>query len=94
MNKTIEYIEDRIKIHKISKESALKIMKDYEGIVPVKSYKKLVEEDDKNKEILIEINGKKVPLSKLPCIKNNCEWRYSIHCPKCEWNKNGKVKVY
>lgn len=48
----------------------------------------------KNKEILIEINGKKVPLSELPCIKNKCEWRYTTHCPKCEWNRDGKVRVY
>lgn len=49
---------------------------------------------NKEKEILIEINGKKIPLSELPCIKNNCEWRYTTHCPKCEWNKNGNVRVY
>ena len=46
----------------------------------------------KEKEILVDINGKQVPLSKLPC--NKCEWRWSIHCPKCEWNKDGKYKVY
>ena len=43
-------------------------------------------------ELMVEVNGKLVPLSKLPCWK--CEWRYSIHCPKCEWNKDGKAKVY
>ena len=43
-------------------------------------------------ELMVEVNGKLVPLSKLPCW--TCEWRYSIHCPKCEWNKDGKVKVY
>ncbi len=47
---------------------------------------------NKEQEIIIDINGKEVPLSKLPC--NKCEWRYSIHCSKCEWNKDGKVKVY
>ena len=44
------------------------------------------------KEIMVDINGKLIPISKLPCAK--CEWRYSIHCPKCEWNKDGKYKVY
>lgn len=43
-------------------------------------------------EIMVEVNGKLVPLEKLPCW--TCEWRYSIHCPKCEWNKDGKAKVY
>lgn len=47
--------------------------------------------DDKN-NTLININGKKIPLEKLPCW--DCEWRYSIHCPKCEWNKDGKYNVY
>ena len=32
-------------------------------------------------ELMVEVNGKLVPLSKLPC------W-------KCEWNKDGKAKVY
>lgn len=35
---------------------------------------------------------KEIDITKLPCFK--CEWRYSIHCPKCNWNKQGKVKVY
>lgn len=43
-------------------------------------------------ELMVEVNGKLVPLEKLPCW--TCEWRYSIHCPKCEWNKDGKAKVY
>ena len=38
------------------------------------------------------IPKKEIDTSKLPCA--NCEWRYSIHCPKCEWNKKGNVKVY
>lgn len=33
-----------------------------------------------------------VDISKLPCW--NCFWRYSLHCPRCEWNKDGKVNVY
>lgn len=37
---------------------------------------------------------KEIDPLKLPCNKINCEWRYSIHCPKCEWNKDGKAKVY
>lgn len=28
----------------------------------------------------------------LPCKK--CKWRYSICCPKCNWNREGKYKVY
>ena len=47
---------------------------------------------DKEKEILIDINKKKVPLDKLPCDK--CEWRYSLFCPKCKWNENGEYNVY
>ena len=35
---------------------------------------------------------KEIDISKLPC--NKCEWRWTIHCPKCNWNKNAKVKVY
>lgn len=34
----------------------------------------------------------KIDLTKLPCWK--CEWRYSLHCPHCNWNKDGKVNVY
>lgn len=30
--------------------------------------------------------------TKLPCYK--CKWRYSYVCPQCEWNKDGKHKVY
>lgn len=48
--------------------------------------------DKEVKKIKIEIKGKEIPLEKLPC--NKCEWRYSIFCPRCEWNKNGKFKVY
>lgn len=44
------------------------------------------------KDILININGKLVPLAKLPC--NKCRWRYSICCPQCEWNKDGRFAVY
>ena len=47
---------------------------------------------NKTDKIFVEINGKKVPLEKLPC--NKCEWRYSIHCPKGCWNKDGKYNVY
>lgn len=28
----------------------------------------------------------------LPCA--TCKWRYGLHCPKCNWNKNGKYKTY
>lgn len=41
---------------------------------------------------MIDINGKSVPLDKLPCSK--CKDRYSIHCPSCEWNKDGKYNTY
>ena len=44
------------------------------------------------KTIKKENNNIQIDISKLPC--NVCEWRWSIHCPKCEWNKKGKVKVY
>ena len=47
---------------------------------------------NKTDKIIVDINGKKVPLEKLPC--NKCEWRYSLFCPKCEWNKEGEYKVY
>ena len=30
--------------------------------------------------------------SKLPC--SSCEWRWSICCPECEWNKSGKFNTY
>lgn len=33
-----------------------------------------------------------VDFDKLPCAK--CEWRWSIHCPKCDWNKDGKINTY
>ena len=45
-----------------------------------------------NKPLTVNINGKEVPLEKLPCW--TCKWRYSIHCPKCVWNKDGKFNVY
>lgn len=72
MTKTIEFIEDRIKIHKISKESALKIIKEFEGIVPVESYKKLVEEDDKNIQILEQI---KLELEAWEIVKKHCDYQ-------------------
>lgn len=42
--------------------------------------------------IYIDINGKQVPLNKLPCW--NCKDRYSIHCPTCSWNGDGKYNTY
>lgn len=48
--------------------------------------------EEQAKKTKVIINGKEIPLEKLPCWK--CEWRYSIHCPKCEWNKDGKYNVY
>lgn len=35
---------------------------------------------------------KQLDITKLPCFK--CEWRYSIHCPKCQWNKDGNINTY
>lgn len=51
-----------------------------------------MEKVENDKELYVDINGKKVPFSKLPCAK--CKWYYSIHCPKCNWNKGGKYNVY
>lgn len=34
----------------------------------------------------------KVDWEKMPCYK--CEWRYSIFCPKCDWNRDGHCNVY
>lgn len=33
-----------------------------------------------------------VDWEKMPCY--NCEWRWSIHCPKCDWNADGHIMVY
>lgn len=44
------------------------------------------------KEIVIDIDGKLVPLRQLPCWK--CESRYSIHCPTCKWNSDGRYNTY
>lgn len=44
------------------------------------------------KEIIVDINGKPVPLSKLPCSK--CDLRYNPICPQCDWNRNGQFDVY
>ena len=40
----------------------------------------------------IKIKSKEIDITKMPCI--NCEWRYSLFCPRCEMNKKGNVKVY
>lgn len=42
--------------------------------------------------LLIDIDGKKVPLNKLPCW--TCKDRYSIHCPTCYWNGDGRYNTY
>lgn len=51
-----------------------------------------MEKVENDKEVYVIINGKKVPFSKLPCSK--CKWYYSMHCPKCNWNKEAKYNVY
>ena len=40
----------------------------------------------------IKIKSKEIDITKMPCA--NCEWRYSLFCPRCEMNKKGNVKVY
>lgn len=40
----------------------------------------------------VETKHKQLDITKLPCFK--CEWRWSIHCPKCQWNKDGNINTY
>ena len=40
----------------------------------------------------VETKYKKLDITKLPCFK--CEWRWSMHCPRCQWNKNGNINTY
>ena len=40
----------------------------------------------------IEKKSKDLDITKMPCA--DCEWRYSLFCPRCEMNKKGNVKVY
>ena len=44
MSKTIEFIEEKIKMLNVTIESTVKIIKEFDGIAPAASYKKLVEE--------------------------------------------------
>lgn len=47
------------------------------------------DKDTKDTEYYIEVEGKKIPFSKLPCAK--CERASSLSCPKPDcWNKDGK----
>ena len=39
-----------------------------------------------------KITDTNINFEKLPCL--NCEWRWSIHCPKCKWNEDGKYCTY
>ena len=41
---------------------------------------------------VVETKHKQLDIAKLPCFK--CEWRWSIHCPKCQWNKDGNINTY
>ena len=43
------------------------------------------EKNGELKEILVD-------WEKMPCAK--CEWRYTLDCPQCEWNRNGDYYVY
>ena len=40
----------------------------------------------------VETKRKQLDITKLPCFK--CEWRWSIHYPKCQWNKDGNINTY
>lgn len=55
MTKTIEFIDEKIKMINVSIESSVKIIKEFDGIVPVDSYKKLVEEHLKDLQTLEQI---------------------------------------
>ena len=47
------------------------------------------EKETKESEPYVEIEGKKIPFSKLPCAK--CERVSALCCPKPDcWNKHGK----
>lgn len=45
-----------------------------------------------NKELYIMVHGRWRAFKELPCSK--CKDRYSLHCPKCEWNKYGNTNTY
>ncbi len=55
MSKTIEFVDEKIKMLNVAIESAVKIVKEFDGIVPVDSYKKLVEEHLKEIQTLEQI---------------------------------------
>lgn len=55
MSKTLEYVDEKIKMLNVAIESAVKIVKEFDGIVPVDSYKKLVEEHLKEMQTLEQI---------------------------------------
>ena len=44
MSKTIEFVEEKIKMLNVVIESTVKIIKEFDGIAPADSYKKLVED--------------------------------------------------
>ena len=44
------------------------------------------------KKLYINIDNKLILFKKLPCMK--CKYRYSLHCPSCNWNLDGKYNTY
>ena len=52
---SLEYINDRIEMLKIAKESALKIIKEFDGLVPMDAYKKSVKQHEEDIQVLQQI---------------------------------------
>ena len=52
----------------------------------------MTEQDKERIRQAIKKNDLTLIIDLLPC--NKCEWRWSMHCPKCYWNSKGKCKVY
>ena len=89
---SLEFINEKIEIRKVDKEAALKIIKEYEGIVPVKAYKKSVEHDDKE---ILALQQIKDILEAWEVVKNKCvDMHDIINCSNLEVYNTSLYKEY
>lgn len=88
MSKTIEFVDEKIKMLNVAIESAVKIVKEFDGIAPVDSYKKLVEEHLKEIQTLEQI---KIELEAWEITKENTmgdDFHYEINIYKSDKGYN------
>lgn len=91
MSKTIEFIDEKIKMLNVAIESAVKIVKEFDGIVPVDSYKKLVEEHLKEiqtlEQIKCELEAWEVVKKELnlKIVKHKCNVFHTNYALECDY---------